>query len=446
MGHIVFAAPSIRRFHLHERLRRDLLRRDHRVSVLCCERTSFTFWREQVAAVDLLATTRGDAPDANMQTLLQQVTAGDERRRLARLLPAATRWLERERPDLVLFHGERSATTAALQFAARTVGCPVLWTGDGLLPHTMQVDDRGLDADAGSRRWQARDYRVVAPDDALLDASLAHALSGGEPLALPRAEVHVPMVSRRLLDALCYGLEGRFAASLHALHGWQAAFADVTPRPPVVPVLDLRPPFVAVLLQADDDPRLVHDGQPAPSPAELVQQALAAAARLDPDATVVAALPPRCTERRWGPQALAGAAGDRVRIVPAGGAAVAAATAAAVVTVNHPMATAALLAGTPVLHTGRALYELPGVTHATTPEGLPDALAAASGRDRPALRRRLLSWHLRHGHVWCSPTAPNHNGMLGLVEAVEKRLAAAGGAESRPLPYRPGPTWPLATS
>lgn len=446
MGHIVFAAPSIRRFHLHERLRRDLLRRDHRVSILCADRTRFTFWREQVAAVDLLAAGPGDKLDATMHAMLEQVEAPDERRRLRRMLPAATRWFEREQPDLVLCHDERTTTSAALQFAARAAGRAVLWTGDGLLPHTMQIDDRGIDADAGSRRWRAPDYRVVQPDDDLLDASLAHALSGGEPLALPRTEVHVPMVSRRLLDALSYALEGRFAAGMHALNGWQAAFDETVPRRGAVPVLDLKPPFVTALLQDERDPRLVHDAEPPPTPQDLVRAALEAAARFEPDAKVLAVLPPQCTDRRWGAQALAGSACDRVRVVPDSGAAVAAATATAVITANHPIATVALLAGTPVAHTGRALFELPGVTHATAIEGLADAVARSHHRDRPALRRRFLTWLLRHGHVWCSPTAPNHNGMLGLVQAIEKRLAKSGKSDARPLPYRPGPNWPLTTS
>ena len=54
MGHIVFAAPSISSFFLHYRLRKDLLRRGHRVSILCTDRARFTFWREQVSDVDLI--------------------------------------------------------------------------------------------------------------------------------------------------------------------------------------------------------------------------------------------------------------------------------------------------------------------------------------------------------------------------------------------------------
>ena len=69
----------------------------------------------------------------------------------------------------------------------------MLWTGDGLLPHTLQVDPGGLDEDASSQRWGARDFRVVAPDPTLLEACLAHALASHDPLGLPRAPVQAQM-------------------------------------------------------------------------------------------------------------------------------------------------------------------------------------------------------------------------------------------------------------
>jgi hypothetical protein len=86
------------------------------------------------------------------------------------------------------------------------------------------------------------------------------------------------------------------------------------------------------------------------------------------------------------------------------------------------------------------------VTTITTVEGLPAAIASAQTMDRKALRERFLTWTLRYGHVWCSTTAPNHNGMLGLVQAVERRLQSDAKSNTRPLAYRPGPTWPLAVT
>tara|TARA_R110002073_G_scaffold89585_1_gene212057 strand:- start:97 stop:414 length:318 start_codon:yes stop_codon:yes gene_type:complete len=105
-----------------------------------------------------------------------------------------------------------------------------------------------------------------------------------------------------------------------------------------------------------------------------------------------------------------------------------------------------MLAGTPVVHLGRALYGLAGATTSATLEELPEAVVAAQQSDQVVLRQQFLTWILQHGHVWCSATAPNHNGMLGLVQAVERRLQSDANSNTRPLPYRPGPTWPLAVT
>src|SRR5262245_63093671 len=47
MGHIVFTAPEFERYHLLERLARELRGRGHRVTVLCLDRVDFTFWSAQ---------------------------------------------------------------------------------------------------------------------------------------------------------------------------------------------------------------------------------------------------------------------------------------------------------------------------------------------------------------------------------------------------------------
>ena len=39
-----------------------------------------------------------------------------------------------------------------IQFGAREVGCRVLHTGEGLLPHTMQWNGEGMDGDASTCR------------------------------------------------------------------------------------------------------------------------------------------------------------------------------------------------------------------------------------------------------------------------------------------------------
>lgn len=446
MGHIVFAAPSIGSFQLHHRLRRDLLRRGHRVSILCTDRCRFTFWRQQVSNVDLISASNRSKCPTSMLELIEQTQAPDERRQALGLAPAISDWFEREQPDLVIFHSERSIAAACMQFAARVVGSKVLWIGEGLLPHTMQVDERGLDADASCRRWRAEDFSVVAPDKALLEAALTHALAGGEPLALPCAPVQMPLLSRRVADTLSYLVRGRFQSAKTALHGWRAPFASGRQEATSLPLKDLKPPFVAVLLQHAKDPRVVLDASSPPDARTLVHHALLAADQIGTDTQVVAVLPSNAIDCRLDAPVLTSKLSNRVRIAAPSNAAVLASTAVATITINHPAATVAQLAGTPVVHLGRALYELPGVTTITTVEGLPAAIASAQMMDRKALRERFLTWILRHGHVWCSTTAPNHNGMLGLVQAVERRLQSDEKSNTRPLAYRPGPTWPLAVT
>ena len=418
MAHIVFAAPRIDRFPLHERLRRELLRREHRVTVLCCERTDGTFWRAQFDGVETLPNRR----PANVEV-------------------AATQWLERHRPDLLLFHARRSKKTLALERAGRATGCDVLWTGDGLLPHTMQVDEQGLDGAASSGALRPRDLRAVTPDDELLDASLAHALSGNRPLALPSADVRVPPPPRRLVDALAYAAAGRLDRVHGALSAWQGALPPSESSRETPPTFDLQPPFVAVLLQHPRDHRLRLDSTEAPTPGEWIDAALPAAEQLAPNAQVAVVQPPERRADGRVAAALRRRGGGRVHVLPHDAAALAAATAASIVTVNHPAATAGLLAGTPVLHTGRALYELEGVTHRITTRTLLEDHHRALAKPRPALRRRFLTWLLRYGHLWCSTTAPSFNGMLGLVDRIEQH------APTSPAPrrgnYRAGPAWPL---
>jgi hypothetical protein len=381
-----------------------------------------------------------------MLELIEQAQALHERRQLLGLAPAVSDWFEREQPDLVIFYNERSIAAACMQFAARVVGSKVLWIGEGLLPHTMQVDERGLDADASCRRWRAKDFSVVAPDKALLDAALTHALAGGEPLALPRAPVQMPPLSRRVADTLSYLVRGRLQAAKTALHGWRAPFASGRQDFNPLPLKGLKPPFVAVLLQHAKDPRVVLDASSPPDAGTLVHHALLAADQIGTDTQVVAVLPSNAIDCRLDARVLTSKLSNRVRIAAPSNAAVLASTAVATITINHPAATVAQLAGTPVVHLGRALYELPGVTTITTVEGLPAAIASAQTMDRKALRERFLTWTLRYGHVWCSTTAPNHNGMLGLVQAVERRLQSDAKSNTRPLAYRPGPTWPLAVT
>ncbi len=194
-------------------------------------------------------------------------------------------------------------------------------------------------------------------------------------------------------------------------------------------------------MQADDAPRRRLDAAGAPSAQHLVDAVNSARRAVAPELPAIVVLPPRGLPHRTRRALRATAPGH---LLPATAAAEAAVTAACTITVNHPLGIAALLAGTPLVHLGRALYGLPGVTWQTTPGELAGALRTALGAvPQPNLRERFLTDLLQRRHVWCSAVQPDHNGLVGLVQAIEARLG--GGPQAAPqLAYRPGPAWPLA--
>jgi hypothetical protein len=445
MGHIVFAAPGIRRFHLHERLHRELRFRGHRVSWLCADPIAATFAMAQsipVVRLRPLARAQTQAPiDGLAAVECQRLGLPGSGRahlrtavRLARLLPAARRFFEAWTPDLVLLHGERSGTQRLLEFAARECGSQVLWTGDGLLPHTLQVDEQGLDGESSVLRRRVLDYRSIRSDDGLLAAASASLLARAAPLPLSRRTLARPAVAARLCDAFGALLGGESAFA--AMRAWRQAL----PAAPIdLPRSELpADPFLCVLVQRDDDPRLRLDGAGAPGTADLVRGLRNAAQRLDPALPVVAVLPVGGVPERELAQ-LRDMSGVRLELH--GAAPEAVAMSVATVTVNHPLGIASLLTGTPLLHFGAALYQLAGVTVLTRMDTLAADLARALKQDHPALRGRFLAWLLTEAHVWCSAEAPDHNGIAGLVQAIEQRLHGAAGER---LSYRAGPAWPLA--
>ncbi|MBL8753678.1 MAG: hypothetical protein JNK15_10285 [Planctomycetes bacterium] len=434
MGHIVVGAPGIDRCHLHDRLFAALRARSHRVSVLCPDPRAAAFWRAQgQTIVPLRHYPLHASPDAVGELLAS--TPPDLRRRLGGAFAAMHGFFAQARPHVLLLHQDRGVTSRLLQFAARANGTAVLWTGDGLLPHTLQVDGRGLDGEASIAQRPAGDFRVVRSDRALLDACLANALARTTPFPLPqRTPKPVPWTDRwHLAWQLARDGSGLGAA-------WRSLWPTAAPRlvqaASTVSCADLLPnrPFVAVLLQDDDDPRLQFDAAQPPRSHELVQVVHAAAKALDPAMVVLVVTPHADT---------LGARFPGCAVAPASVAIDAAAMATACVTVNHPLASVALLAGTPVLHLGRALYGVRGVATPATLATLPDDLAQALAHDYPTLRQRFLSWVFGHGHVWCSPSHPAHNGMLGLVQTLENRIQQPDD-DLPPLRYRPGPAWPLA--
>jgi hypothetical protein len=398
MGHIVLIEPRLDRFHLHDRLHRALRERGHRVVLACCAPEVHAFWRHQEGAADVV----------------------DAATRLLALLDAAA--------DLVILHGPCGGAAADAAACARQTGARTLWIGDGLLPHTLQIDGQGIDDAASWTRRTAAEFEVVPVDEVLLQTSLAHALANAEPVALPRTPVRPPPRSVRLGSALRAWRHGP-SGMLAAWSAWRAALprcAENRDAPPI----DLPPrPFVAVLLQVAGDHRLLATDAPV-SPQRLVAAAAEAVRAVVPEAVTLVVLPPGAAQRHT----FVG-----LPAVPANAAAMAAATAIAVVTVNHPAACVALLAGTPALLTGRSALGVSGIAAPIPPEQLATALRTALATETAPQCRHFLSWLLRHGHVWCSPTAPDHNGIQGLVQAIENRLAPSGPR----LRYRSGPAWPL---
>lgn len=437
MGHVAFAAPGIDAFGLHARLAEALLQRGHATSTLCLDAGEHAFWRAQGASAVLLRDGAGSPDDSlPIEEFLddQAVGRGRTERWLLRCAPAVDRWLERNAPDLLWLHARRGPAQRLLHYLARRRSVRVLWTGPGLLPHTMQRDERGLDGDAAASQRPAMDYRVVTAEPDLLRACLAHALAAAEPFALPdRAIVSLPWRERLAAAAQVLADRG-LRAAWQSLGAWDRAVRP-QPAPAVAPTSFVPPrsPFVLVLLQAADDPRRRLDGDRIAA-AELVERTRQATALVDPRLAVVVVEAPGMR----GPQP-----SDTVVADPRATAELAS-VAAAILTDNHPAAAIGLLAGTPVVHLGRALYGLPGVTSRCRRDELAATLATALRRDHPTLRQRFLTWLFGHGHVWCSPTHPDHNGVLGLVQTIEARMSVP--ADQPPLRYRRGPAWPLCAN
>ena len=437
MGHIVFAAPGIDAFVLHDRLAEALRQRGHATSTLCLDAGEHAFWRAQGADAVLLREDSA-APDDSLPLdafLADHGTArGRTRRWLLRCAPAVDRWFERSAPDLLWLHARRGPAQRLLHFLARRHAVRVLWTGPGLLPHTLQRDERGLDGDAAASQRPALDYRVVTAEPELLRACLAHALAGVEPFALPARPIGNLPWRERFAAARQVFVDLGPRAAWRSLGAWgRAARPQPTPVAPATRSAPPRSPFVVVLLQAADAPQRRLDGDGIAA-AELVERTRRAAAAVDPQLGVVAVAAPGVRVPLLRDVVLADrrATSELVSV------------AAAIVTDNHPAAAIGLLAGTPVIHLGRALYGLPGVTWRCRSDELAATLAKALRRDHPTLRQRFLTWLFGHGHVWCSPTHPDHNGVLGLVQTIEARLAVPAG--QAPLRYRSGPAWPLCAN
>ncbi len=441
MGYILFAAPGLRRLHLHQLLARALVSRGHRVAVLSPDRPELETYGAQGLATERLMEGKprtGHAPleeFAARDQLLGPACARPRRAaEYARVLGGVTELFERDRPDFVMLHQERSGLHQLLHFAAREFGCPILHTGDGMLPGTMQWDGEGIDGDAAVCRRSRREALRAAADEVLLRAALAGWLARSLPPPLARDPVCRPSLAARARAALRMAVPLRGREAWRCLRGWRRALPVAPPTPRVAPIPP--PPFLAVLLQAPDDVRLLLDAGPDANSIRLAVHTAEVARRIDPQLRVVAVLPDR------GMPAAAEAALQHAGIlpVPAGVGPEVILTAIATVTINHPAAVGALLAGTPVLHTGRAPWAF--IARRTSIDLLAADLAEELEVDREAEGQRFLTGYLGIDHVWCAADHPDHNGLNGLIAGIEGGLRA--GLCSSELRYRPGPTWPLA--
>ena len=454
MSHVVAAAPAIDRFHLVDRCFRELTARGHRTEILSLDAADHAFWCAQGHAASFAAPRNADPRDPRIARIPFAEFAEIERRRgghdidsdvarhaeirLRRLASALLDRFERDRPDLVLFHQTRTGAHALVQFIAREAGVPVLWTGDGILPGTMQTDPSGLDGDAAAARRNAWDYRSSPVDADFLRSSLASIAGKNTPHPLPRHELRAPSALTRALAAWQGRDDGTGPGLWRGLFSWREA--QLRAAHPAAAIELPKAPFTTILLQSHDDARMRLDADEPPTPAQLVRAAQRASAAIDRHAEVVAVLPREGLAERELQQLREL---DDVHIELAHATAAACMAASAVVTVNAPLAGISLLAGTPLLHLGRAIYGTPGVAFATPLEELTPTLRLALRDNQPELRKRFLTTLLRHGHLWCSPDAPDHNGIQGLVQRIEDTIArkAPFGAD---LVYRAGPAWPLA--
>lgn len=455
MGHVLAAAPGVERFHLVDRWLRELTARGHRTEVLCVDEADFVFWSAQGHASSFVAPETQAAAIADLRARMPLLEFAEidcrrsnrpargrplrrAERRLVRLLPGLLRRFETDAPDLVLLHQRRTGVHAMVQFVAREFGVRILWTGDGLLPGTMQLDDGGLDGDARASRRSAWDFRSLPSEDGFLRAALSGVVGRNRPPGLTRRAVQRPAMLPLLRAAFRGRDEGTGQGFWEGFTCWRRA---APPENHPARTIEMPSgPFVAVLLQPRDYERVLLDAPSALSPLQLVSVVREAANLIDPRMPVVAVLPrDGIAERDLRP--LRGKPGVVLELAHAEIEACLAAT--AVVTINAPHAAIALLADTPVIHLGRAVYGIPGVAvHSSLPD-LAASLQRALQEDQPELRKRCLAWLFRHGHLWCDQDEPDYNGLCGLVMQVERRLERSAPLGTS-LEYRAGPAWPLA--
>ncbi len=459
MGHVVFGFPRIEHFHLYSRVLRRLSEREHKVTVLTPDPVAVEFFHAQDMRVVDIQPTRPRPKEtlvsstpldefARIDCMLRGLSMPTQqqirsaRRPLERVLNGLSLLFEIEPPDLIHMHQGRSGMHRLLHFLARGHGAPVLHTGDGLFPNTMQWDAEGIDGDASFVRHTAQDYRRQAHDEVFLAAALSAWLARAHPPPLGRFGVKRPGLLMRLKACAQAAARRQWRGALGALDAWQSALAPALPRRQDRPALP-KGPYVAVLLQSPRSPRLLLDAPGLLRHAHLIQVARDATRCIGDGISTVAVLP---QDLGHGPGAPVPGLGDDLRdlvFLPASAASLAVSTAMAVVTINHPLGLCAILAGTPVLHLGRTPYGVRGVAQRSSLDLLAEDLGSALERDNPSLRGRFLTRMLKNHHLWCAVQHPDTNGIGGLVLRMEQMMARRP-TNPVPIHYRAGPVWPLS--
>ncbi len=454
MGHIAFAVPTIQRYHFHEQLARKLLRSEHRVTVLCGDPVTWRFYRTQGLPARQL---KAGNPESRQHVPVNEFAQQDCRlggihcpnvdaQRLARgriegQLGSVMRYFETELPDLLLFHQGRSGLHQMIHFVAREFGCGVLHTGDGLLPHTMQWNETGIDGDSSCCRRTAGDYRDQPNDPNFLASALASMLGEAKAPPVARRMVHRPDLLDRVSGMFQAVREGKLSLARHSLGAWRRAIPQ--PESEAIPSFELPDaPYITVLLQAEDCQRLRLDAEHIPSHTELILAAQRAVFALDASTPIVVVEPPKGMPEKE--RARLCKQPGNIIFADASDALLIASLAIAIISVNHPLGLFGILAKTAVLHTGRSQYGIPGIATKTTLDSmqtdLPEAIRVQDDND--ALHTRFLTRLLAYDHVWCDPDNPDANGLRGLVQTIEKQLVEGVSQQARPR-YRAGPVWPL---
>lgn len=261
MGHVMFGAPRVAHYHLHERLARSLTSVGHRVTVLAGGAAEAEAYTAQGFAVRQVvsarhASERVDVEEWAVRDARLAAVSGSRnalrraRDELARVADPLVRHFESEPPDLLFLHGARTGLHRMLDHIGRESGCHVVHTGRGLLPGTMQWDAEGVDGDALASRRHASHYRSCPADESFLAAALSAWLAGFSPPALSRAAVQAPSIASRM------GLMLRGLAAGQPMRGWRDARVWRQARPAEgrddgesLPLP--RPPFLTVLMQSE---------------------------------------------------------------------------------------------------------------------------------------------------------------------------------------------------